>query len=678
MVQLFSPVLAQETPTRWSHVWSTALPAACAGQWCGFLVDGVAAPARLRIMDAARGHTVRDVFLARGRIVQGLTALVHVPREAGAVTLEIFSAQASPSLRVVRLSRGLAASLLLPRAIPGLAAALLGSPLGLPGRLRTALGRASMGGAAAPGYVAWVALFDRWGEAERAALVGRVAGAPPLHAVVAGAAPDLVAATLRALTAQWHPLAGPPVILGDDGAWQRVAAEAPDGYVAILQAGEILPPHALAVAAASLAADPGADILYADQDRLARDGQRCAPFFKLPADPELIRAGLLAQGLWLVRASLLRGALPAGLPASADLARLALWLRLGRERPGLIARHLPFVLAHRAAALADPSPDDVARLAREDCAAAGIPVRVESGRPVRVTRMTDKRALPLVSMIVPSACRSAHVLRCLRAVIEKTDYPAFEILVAVSRIDPADARQAAILARVRALPRVRVVDGRLPGFNFSRINTIAAESAEGALLLLLNDDVAPIVPSWLSAMASLLLQPGVGAVGARLYYGNGSVQHAGVLLGLGGLCEHIDRLAPRAAPGYHGLARIDRPVSVVSAACLLVRRQDYFRVGGLDEKFAVALNDVDFCLKIRAAGLRILQSASAELFHYESLSLGRHYSGGRESLEAAEVGLLRRRWGAVLQEDPYYNLNLSLEVGREWMPAFPPRIGPVP
>ena len=170
--------------------------------------------------------------------------------------------------------------------------------------------------------------------------------------------------------------------------------------------------------------------------------------------------------------------------------------------------------------------------------------------------------------------------------------------------------------------------------------------ARGDLLLLLNDDVAPAGPGWFGAMLAHLAAPDVGAVGARLLYGDGTVQHNGVLLGLGGLCEHMNRGMAAADPGPFGWAHIDREVSAVTAACLLVRRAVWEAVGGMDPRFAIALNDVDFCLRLRQAGFRIVQCVGATLTHYESLSLGRHYAGARAAAEAAEVGLLRARWGA--------------------------------
>ncbi len=307
--------------------------------------------------------------------------------------------------------------------------------------------------------------------------------------------------------------------------------------------------------------------------------------------------------------------------------------------------HVPLVLCHR----------------RADAPAPALPAPA-----------TLAGAPPPVSVVVPSAARSPHVLRCLRALLRGTPGATLEVLVAVATVDPRDRRQASVLAGLRRLPGVRVLPLGLARFSYARVNNLAASEARHEHLLLLNDDVEPLRPDWLARMAMHLRDPGVGAVGARLLYGHGAVQHAGVVLGLGGLAEHADRLRPARDPGPLGLT--DREVSAVTAACLLLRRADWMALGGMDERFAVALNDVDLCLRLRAAGRTVVQCNGALLRHHESLSLGRHYAGTRAALEAREVGLLRRLWGDALASDPFHSPALSLETGAEWTPAWPPRM----
>ncbi|MGI3777788.1 MAG: glycosyltransferase [Janthinobacterium lividum] len=647
--------------------WQAALPDAARGRWCLLRVGGMppGSALRLRLADRARGHAVRELFLRRPRPRAALLeALLHVPAEAGALDLDGFGAGEPVDARLAVLSRPEAALRLLAAGLARLPAALLGSPLGLAGRVRATLGRAHPG--ERPGYADWCARFDRWTESDRAGLLDAARGAPPIHAVVLGEDGPARAATLRSLEAQWRP--------ADSLAASLPGVEA--GYVAILAPGEVLPPHALALAAARLAAWAAAGvvpgIVHADEDRLRPDGTRHAPLFRPASDEALLLAGLLTRGLVLVHAPLLDPALDAPLPAEA--ARLRAWLRAGpRAQP----HHLPFVLAHRR----PDTPAAEAATAAVAQAHLGARATVAAAHPLRILRHPDGHAG--ISVIVPSACRSRHVPRCLARLLAGTEHPIREVLVAVSRVDPADRRQRRVLRRVARLPGVRVLDLGLPAFNYSRANNLAAAQATGDTLLLLNDDVAPLgrpaAPGrpdprlWLSTMAAHLEDPGVGAVGARLLYGDGRVQHGGVVLGLGGLAEHADRLRPGRDPGPHGLALVDREVSAATAACLLIRRATWEALGGMDERFAVALNDVDLCLRLRTLGLGVRQANTAELVHYESLSLGRHYAGERAGLEAREVRLLRALHGAALAADPFHSASLSLELGAEHEPAFPPR-----
>ncbi len=674
--------------------WRAELPGAARGRWCRLAVPGVAGALRLTLVDEARGHRVRELFLRRSRLrPQVLQALLHVPGEARALRLDGFGpgwpggVGGAPTARLRVLSRAEAALRLL-AGVGRLAPALRGSPLGLAGRLRATLGRAPAG--ARPDYAAWVRLYDRRGEADRAALLRLGAGAPPIRVVVLGGGAAL-RASLDALAAQWRPAeavavnAMPPddAMAGATAVATAGAAAGAAGYVAILQAGEVLAAHALALVAGALVAGAlaggvAADVVYADEDRLRGDGSRDAPVFRPAAGEALLLSGLLTRGLVLVRAGLLRQAGGLGgwaddwVAEGAEAVRLRLWLRAG---PGAVALHLPFVLTHRCADAA-AAPAAVlagivqAHLGARGDVAADVPLRVRR-RPLRAGS---------ISVLVPSACRSRHVPACLARVLADTAQPIAEVLVAVSRVDASDRRQAAVLRRVAALPRVRVLDFGLDGFNYARVNNLAAAQAQGDMLLLLNDDVAPLRPreaahgrAWLGVMAAHLEDAGVGAVGARLLYGDGRVQHGGVVLGLGGLAEHADRLRARGDPGPHGLCRVDREMSAVTAACLLLRRATWAALGGMDERFAVALNDVDLCLRLRGLGLGVRQANTAELYHYESLSLGRHYAGARAGLEAREVRLLRALHGAALAADPFHSANLSLEPGAADRPAFPPR-----
>jgi GT2 family glycosyltransferase len=279
--------------------------------------------------------------------------------------------------------------------------------------------------------------------------------------------------------------------------------------------------------------------------------------------------------------------------------------------------------------------------------------------------------LPLVSVIVPTRDRLGLLRRCVDGVLRQTDYPALELIVVDNGSrEPATRRYLDSLA---ADSRVVVLRDDAP-FNYSALNNLAAGRARGELLLLLNNDTEVLDASWLRAMVALAVRPEIGAVGARLWYDDFTLQHGGLVVGLHGVAGDPHPRLPRGAPGVQGRAVRLQSCSAVTAACLLVRRSVYLGAGGLDaERLAVAYNDVDFCLKLRLRGLRNVWVPQAELLHHESRSRGRDDQGERARRLAAERETMRQRWGEALHADPYYNPNLALE-GRVASMAWPPRV----
>ncbi len=241
----------------------------------------------------------------------------------------------------------------------------------------------------------------------------------------------------------------------------------------------------------------------------------------------------------------------------------------------------------------------------------------------------------------------------------KTAYPAYEILVVDNgsrqdetfRLFESWAGDAAI----------RVIRDDAP-FNYARLNNRAAAAARGTLLGLVNNDVEVQDPIWLDEMVGLALRPGIGCVGAKLWYPDGRLQHGGVVTGIAGAAGHRHKRAARGDRGQLDSLVTVNEVSAVTAACLIVRKAIYDEVGGLDEEnFAVAYNDVDFCLKVATVGYRNLWTPFAELVHHESVSRGRDLSPKTAERFIRETANLKRRWGNRLLDDPYYSPNLTLE-----------------
>jgi O-antigen biosynthesis protein len=211
-------------------------------------------------------------------------------------------------------------------------------------------------------------------------------------------------------------------------------------------------------------------------------------------------------------------------------------------------------------------------------------------------------------------------------------------------------------------------------FNFAALNNAAIAAARGEFVALVNNDIEIISPDWLDELVALAARPGVGAVGARLWYSDGTLQHGGVITGIGGGAGHAHKRLTRDEPGLMGRAQRLQMLSAVTAACLVVRRDHYQAVGGMDAgAFAVAFNDVDFCLRLRQQGLRNLWTPFAELFHHESVSRGSDRRPEKKLRFVRERDALQARWGASLTHDPAYNPNLTLN-NENFALASPPRV----
>jgi O-antigen biosynthesis protein len=284
---------------------------------------------------------------------------------------------------------------------------------------------------------------------------------------------------------------------------------------------------------------------------------------------------------------------------------------------------------------------------------------------------------PLVSIVIPTRNGLHLIRRCVENIEEKTTYDRFEILIVDNGSD-----DPAMLAWLRDMQarhtgergRVRVLRDESP-FNYSALNNRAVTVANGGFVCLLNNDMEVISPDWIDEMVSHAARPGVGCVGAMLYYPDDVIQHAGVVLGVGGVAGHAFKRFPRGSEGVFNRARLVQNYSAVTAACLLVRKSIFLSVGGLDEKeLSVAFNDVDFCLKVRAAGHRNVWTPFAEFYHHESASRGFEDTPEKTARFRREIEVMQQRWGTLLTSDPAYNPNLSLE-GEDFAIAASRRAG---
>jgi GT2 family glycosyltransferase len=453
------------------------------------------------------------------------------------------------------------------------------------------------------------------------------------------------------------------------------------GFVALLDHHDELAPHALYMLAEELNRNPGLDLVFSDEDTIDASGRRFDPYFKTDLNYDLMLSQNCMGRLAAYRRSMLReiGGFRSGFDGSEDYdVALRITERTVPER----VKHIPFILYHRgaipgAAVLAEgentPSRATAAKAVQQhlDRACGGGRVEQASERGYFRVRWPLPSNPPHVTIIIPTKDKLELLRTAVDSVIDMTEYPNLDVLVVNNRSERDDTKD--YLAKISGLKNVRVLAYDRP-YSFAALNNWAVLQTDAPLLAFLNNDTKVISPSWLSEMVSHALRPGVGSVGAKLYYPNDTIQHAGVIVGLGGLAGHPHIRLPRGAPGYFGRAVCTQQFSAVSAACMVMRRDVFLSVGGFDDKnFAVAYNDVDIGLRLREAGYSVVWTPYAELFHLESASLGPPLGDQRRELFQKECENLRHRWAKVLENDPFYNLNLTI-VSDDFSLAIPPRV----
>ena len=427
----------------------------------------------------------------------------------------------------------------------------------------------------------------------------------------------------------------PPTTPAVDTLNHALAARA-GAIVGLLEPGDTLPPTALHEAL--LAFDPNVMLVFTDEDQADPAGYRTAPRFKPDYSADAMQAADVIGQLALYRTELIEAIGGLRSEAAYDLARRASSLAGARR-----IRHVPAMLYHRAT---PPQPGP----------AAAFP-------------SAPADPLPLVTVILPTRDRADLLATSAWGVLRGTDYSALELIVVDNgSTDPA---ALALLTEIGADPRAEVLP--FPGaFNFPAMNNAAARRARGQVLLLLNNDVELIDPGWLRAMVAHAIRPDVGAVGARLLYRDGSLQHGGMALGPAGRATHLLRGAPRDAPGYLGQLASVRDLSAVTAACLAIRADVWAQVGGMNERLPVAWNDVDLCQRIRAAGLRVIWTPHAVLLHLEGETRGEDAADpARQARFLADQALYREIWGSAADMDPFLNPNLI--AGDHQLVLAPPR-----
>lgn len=445
-----------------------------------------------------------------------------------------------------------------------------------------------------------------------------------------------------------------------DGDWFETLVAGTEEYVGFVDGEGELAPFTCFEIVRKLNEQPDADFLYADKDTVGPTGRRRDPDFKPDWSPDLLRSHNYIGHFFLLRRDLFER-IAHSIPGDESPCFYDLILRATEQARRMV--HIPRILFHRrppTAARTDVREEARAKRALVDhLTRTGQVGTVQAGPLSGTFRVSySLPAQPLVSIIIPNRDNARLLDRCLKSVL-RSDYPRIEVLVVENNSrEPETFRY---YEKIRNLSAVRVLDWE-KAFNYSAVNNFAVSAARGHVLLFLNNDVEALRPDWLRRLLEHALRPDVGAVGAKMYYPDDTIQHGGIILGVGGIAGHAHHLVRRGAPGYGRRLLVAQNLSAVTAACLMTRAELFRNVGGFDEQFELAFNDVDLCLRMRKNGYRIVWTPAAELYHHESLSRGRDDTPEKQARFGREVDRFKERWGQLLHAgDPYYNPNLSLD-----------------
>lgn len=441
-------------------------------------------------------------------------------------------------------------------------------------------------------------------------------------------------------------------------------------FVALLDNDDELAINAFYEVVKVLNENPELDLIYSDEDKIDMDGNRSDPAFKPDWSPDLLLGTNYISHLGVYRRSILEeiGGFRKGYEGSQDY---DLVLRFTEKTTKERITHIPKVLYYWRMLPTSTAVDQGSkgyafeaglRAVQDALVRRGINGHATHGAANGLYDVYyDIESEKLVSIIIPTKNGYKDVQRCVSSIIEKTTYQNYEIIMADN--GSTDPKMHELYAEFeQQLPGRFFVESIDIPFNFSTINNRAAKKAHGEYLLFLNNDTEVITENWLTLMVSFAQQERIGCVGAKLLYPNNTVQHAGVILGLGGVAGHGHYGYPHGDLGYFGRLAINVNYSAVTAACLLMKKADFDAVGGFEEAFTIAFNDVDLCLKVQALGRDNVWLHEAELYHFESQTRGYDDKGKKKKRFEQEKVMMEEKWGPLIENDPFYNPNLTRDI----------------
>ena len=440
-------------------------------------------------------------------------------------------------------------------------------------------------------------------------------------------------------------------------------------FIALLDNDDELPPHALFEVVKVLNERPELDVIYSDEDKIDAEGNRFDPHFKADWSPDTLMGNNYISHLSVYRSSIVKslGGFRKGYEGSQDY---DLVLRVTEQIPEDHIYHIDKVLYHWRTIPGSTASSGEAKSYIYDSGVKaltdalnrrGIKGTVRPGLISGFYEVTyEVLQEELVSVIIPTKNGYDDLKLCVDSIIEKTSYPNYEIIIADN--GSTDPKMQELFAEYKKQLNERFIVELIDiPFNYSRINNLAAEKASGKYLLFLNNDTEVIEPNWMTTMVSYAQFDRIGCVGAKLYYPDDTTQHAGVLVGIGGVAGHALNNYDRTHCGYFGRLVIDVNYLAVTAACMMVKAADFKAVNGFDETLEVAFNDVDLCLKIYELGRYNVYAHQVELYHFESKSRGYEDTPEKQKRFAGEIKKMQDKWPAYIAHDPFYNDNLTKE-----------------
>ncbi len=455
---------------------------------------------------------------------------------------------------------------------------------------------------------------------------------------------------------------------GISGNTNAAIADASGDYIVLADQDDAMPEHALYEIAREIREHPGCDVIYSDEDKMDMDGGALFdPHFKPDFNPDLLCSVNYICHQFVVKRELLQrvGGFRPEYDGAQDYDLIFRCTEAARE-----IRHIPKVLyhwrCHQGSTASNPQSKLYAfeagsRAILDHYARAGIEAeKVEKGVDYGIYHTTFRiRGEPLVSVIIPNKDHAADLDLCVRSILTKCSYRNLEFVVVEN--NSTEAETFAYYERIqKEFPQVRVVR-REGEFNFSAIINFGVRHATGEYLLFLNNDVEPIAENFIEEMLGFCQRDDVGAVGARLLYEDGTIQHAGVVVGFGGIAGHTFIGLHESENSYFHRAMCAQDYSAVTAACMMSPRSVFDAAGGFSEDLAVAFNDIDYCMKVRALGKLVVYAPYAKLYHYESKSRGLEDTPEKVQRFNREVAKFAKKWPDILRDgDPYYNPNLTL------------------